>query len=158
MEEPKMDGPSNVAKTVRKILIVAIFGMGILILTASFSAERSLNPFAVKSANAELISAAPGFLALSANIAGLQTNSNFYLIDSTKQTICVYQLKGDKIRLTAARNFNRDTDIVDSSLDVMGGDGRMVKSFEGGNGLDRAEAENYAEGLKKLMEAAEKSK
>ena len=158
MEESKTERSSNLARNVRKLLLASIFGMVVLILSASLTGERSLNPFALKSANAELISAAPGFLALSANIAGINTSSNFYLIDSTKHVICVYQLKGEKIRLTAARQFEKDTDIVDSSLDVTGGDGRVVKSFEGGNGLDRAEAENYAEGLKKLVEAAEKSK
>ncbi len=158
MEEPRTASTLTFARSVRKLLLASIFGMVVLILSASLTGERSLNPFALKSANAELISAAPGFLAMSANIAGMQTNSNFYLIDSTKHVICVYQLKGDKIRLTAARQFEKDTDNVDASLDVTGGDGRVVKSFEGGNGLDRAEAENYAEGLKKLVEAAEKSK
>lgn len=154
MHEAETPRSGVVARMMRYGLFAGIAVLVVLIFTTQ-RAERSLNPFQLRPANAEILSAAPDYLAFSANFTN---NSKFYLIDTTKHVICVYQLKDDKIRLTAAREFSKDTDIVDSSLDLAGGDGKQMRSPEGGSGFDRGEAENYQAGLKKLLEATEKEK
>ncbi|MBI3828520.1 MAG: hypothetical protein HY291_03330 [Planctomycetes bacterium] len=141
------------ARRVRMALVACIALLAVLIFASARDGRGTLNPFDVRPANAELISAAPGYLALSASIGN---EVNFYLLDSTKQVICVYQMVGDKIRLVAARDWSRDTDIPDSSLNVVSADGRQqLKAFEGGTGLDRKDADAYADAVKKL-EAGEK--
>lgn len=147
MESTQGSKGDRIAKGVRYVLLAGIATMAVLIVASA------RNPFEVKTANAELISAAPGFLALSAS-TGQETN--FYLIDSTKQVICVYQMVGDKIRLVAARDYTKDMEIVDGSLNVLAADGRPLKPVEGGDGHDRKDAEAYADALKKLIESAEK--
>lgn len=148
MESNQASAGERWARRMRAVLIAGIALIAVLIFASARDGRGSLNPFEVRNANAEMISAAPGYLALSASIGN---EVNFYLLDSTKQVICVYQMVGDKIRLVAARDWSRDTDIPDSSLNVVSADGRQqLKAFEGGTGLDRKDAETYADAVKKL--------
>lgn len=140
----------KLAKFARYLLLFGIGGVLVLIVAAARGGHGSLNPVRVGSVNADMISAAPGCLVMTTTIG---TGTNFYLIDTIKQVICVYQMDGDKIRLVSAREYKPDVEIVDSSLDV-----GNIKSFEGGNGVDRQTAEAYGEGLKKVLEQYEKKK
>lgn len=151
MESTQVSKGERWARAVRFALLAGIATLSVLIVASVNDGAK--NPFRIKDANAELISAAPGFIAMSSSIG---TGVNFYLIDSTVGVICVYQMDGDKIRLVAARDFTHDTDIVDGSLNVTATDGKQIKAFEGGSGLDKKDAEAYAEALKKLIESAEK--
>ncbi|MCW8133362.1 MAG: hypothetical protein KIS92_23670 [Planctomycetota bacterium] len=151
MESTQVSRSERWARAVRFALLSGIAALSVLIV-ASVS-DGAKNPFRIKDANAELISAAPGFIAMTSSIG---TGVNFYLIDTNVGVICVYQMDGDKIRLVAARDFTHDTDIVDGSLNVVAADGKQLKAFEGGSGLDKKDAEAYAEALKKLIESAEK--
>lgn len=147
-------GNEKFALGVRYVLVAAIAVLAVLILKDARSA-RDINPLNVPSAQAGIVSAAPGYLVMSQAVT---LNDKFYLIDTTKQVICVYHMNGDKIRLGAARDFSSDTEIVDSSVDVMTATGKRIESFEGGTGISVTEAAEYAEGLKKLLEEAEKTK
>ncbi len=152
MEAQRPSFLTRIAKPIRNLLLVAVVVMAVL-LVASNRDGSAVHPFSIPEANAELISAAPGYLTLTVPAAG----GNFYIIDSTRQIICVYQLDGEKIRLVSARDFNRDTDIVDSSIRVMGANNRPIL-IEGGNGIDAQTAAIYADGLKKWMDENEKKK
>lgn len=151
MDSTQVSKSERFARAVRFALLAGIATLSVLIV-ASVS-DGAKNPFRIKDAHAELISAAPGYIALTSSTG---TGVNFYLIDTTVGVICVYQMDGDKIRLVAAREFTHDTDIVDGSLNVVAADGKPIKAFEGGSGLDKKDADAYAEALKKLIEAADK--
>ena len=142
---------AGLAKRIRFGLLLGIVVVVGLIFSASRQ-DSALQPFFMRPAYAGPVAAAPGFLALSA-VAGV--NQKFYLIDTTKEVVCTYQLEGDKIRLVSAREFKRDTDILDSSIELTGPDGKVIK-IEGGSGVDRETAEHYADGIKKLLEQSEK--
>lgn len=135
---------------IRNVLILAVFVFAVLLVTKQDDGG-SFNPLSVRNVNAEMIAAAPGFLALSVSPGG----GNFFIIDTSRQVICVYQLDGEKVRLVSARDFHRDTDIVDSSLVVPGPNNRPIK-IEGGSGVDAAAAAAYADGIKKAIDNAEK--
>lgn len=140
---------AKLAKFARYLLLAGIGGVLVLIVAAARSERGAFNPLEVRPVNADMISAAPGCLVMTATLG---TGTNFYLVDTIKQVICVYQMDGDKIRLVAAREYKHDIEIVDSSLDL-----GNIKSFEGSNGIDRQTSEVYAEALKKMMEQAEKN-
>jgi hypothetical protein len=135
----------RVARWVRLGLVAGIVGLAVLILV-DLRKDTGSGVY-LRSAHAD-IAAAPDFIALS---VAADQNSKFYLIDTTKQVICVYQLVGEKIRLVAARDFAQDTDIVDTSGAVGG-----QPSPEGGNGATVKEAILYRDALKKAIEDAEK--
>jgi hypothetical protein len=99
--------------------------------------DGSLNPVHIKNAHAGSLSAAPGYLFLADDFG---TKGRILVADSSSQKICVYSVTGDKIRLETVRDFSRDTDIVDSA--PLAG---VAKGFEGGNGLNSAEAAQYAD-------------
>lgn len=150
----RKSGNERFALGVRYVLVAAIAVLAVLILKDARSA-RDVNPLRVSDAQAGIVSAAPGYLVMSQSVT---VADKFYIIDTTKQVICVYHMNGDKIRLGAARDFSNDTEIVDSSVSVITAAGKRVDSFEGGSGVSVTEAAEYAEGLKKLLEDAEKKK
>jgi hypothetical protein len=160
-----------VARYIRYGLMAAIAAMvALILLEVPWHSEQR---FRVRSAYGD-IGAAPGLLVISiggggGGMAGLGGggdsgsasggggggggSTRFYIIDSAKKVICVYNMTGDKIRLVNARQYDCDTDILDASIDVPVAGGTM-KAFEGGNGLSRVEAKAYSEGLKKMMDQA----
>jgi len=135
----------RIAKFVRMGLVAGIVAVAAMIFV-DLRKDPSSGVY-LKSAHAD-IAAAPDFIALT---AAADQNSKFYLVDTTKQVICVYQLVGEKIRLVAARDFSQDTDIVDTSSAVGG-----QPSPEGGNGATVKEAILYRDALKKAIDDAEK--
>ena len=152
------------ALRVRYALMAAIAVMVVLLL---FQGPRSGSPrYVLNSAYAESVAAAPGFLAVmlpggggdvggggaGGGVGGLR----FYLVDTTKQVVCVYTMVGDRIRLVSAREYSRDMDIVDASLTVPTKGGAQIRSFEGTQGIDRATAEAYADGLREWQSKSEK--
>jgi hypothetical protein len=127
---------------------------GIAVVTALIIAGPSNgglpNPFELKKAQADGggICAAPGYLLLSVNTAG----SRFYIVDKNKQVICVYTMTGDKLRLQSVRKFDYDSDIFAGDLPTT----KDANGIEGGNGIDRTEAKDYAEAIKKARDEFEK--
>ncbi|HYF51945.1 MAG TPA: hypothetical protein VEJ63_21230 [Planctomycetota bacterium] len=136
----------KLATATRFCLVAGIAIVGALIL----SDKGAPNPFELKRATAEGgIAAAPGYLALTTNAAG----SRFYIIDKNKQVICVYTMTGDKLRLQSVRKFDFDSDIFAGDIATP-----KYKGIEGGNGIDRAEAKEYSEQIKKMRDDFEKKK
>src|SRR5689334_10684390 len=72
----------RLARRVRAVMLAGIGVLAVLIFASARDGRGSLNPFDVKPAHAEMISAAPNYLALSASVGN---ETNFYLLDSTKQ-------------------------------------------------------------------------
>jgi len=141
------------AKRVRWLLMLAIAFMIVLLLVDGRSGPASR--FAVRSAYAEPVAAAPGFIALT--LPGDGKDLRFYIIDTTKRVVCVYTLVGDKVRLVSAREYDRDMDIFDASFQVATKDGKsVINTFEGTQGVDRQTAAAYADGLQKLLDDASK--
>ena len=136
----------KLAQVTRFCLVAAIAVVAALILAA----PQQFNPLALKNATAEGgISAAPGYIALTANLGNA---SRFYIVDKNKQVICVYTMNGDKLRLQSVRRFDFDSDIFAGDLPTA----RQANGIEGGNGITRAEAKEYAEAIKKMREDFEK--
>ena len=152
MKEEEDNFIEKLPKYIFNVLVVSIAVMAALVVTQDRE-HGSSHPFAIRTANAEMIAAAPGFLTLSVPQAG----GNFYVVDSTKQVICVYQLDGDRIRLVSARDFSIDTEIKDSSLPLPGPNRRPIK-IEGGSGVDTDTAAFYAKQLKQYIENLSKAK
>ncbi|MFH0938832.1 MAG: hypothetical protein V1899_06090 [Planctomycetota bacterium] len=135
----------KLAYMMRVVLIGMIIVVAVLMITSS---HQSANPFSISRANAEGICATPGYLVLTASIGGA---NKFFIVDTNKQVICVYGMVGDKLRLVSARKFDFDSDIFDGSLQI-----GAMRGIEGGNGVTRAEAKIYSEGLKKAWDALPK--
>lgn len=133
----------KLARLTRLALLGGIAVVAALLLTSPRPLE---NPFAISRAQAEGIAAAPGYLSMTVT-AGNQ--AKFYVIDSNKKVVCVYDIVGDKVRLVSARKFDFDSDIFDGSIPVQPKFGRGI---EGGSGIDRKEAKEYSEAIKKLWD------
>jgi hypothetical protein len=139
--EPLSD---RLARYARYGLLIAIAVVGGMVLS---SARTQGNPFTIRPAVAEgSVTAAPGYLILSMNTGGA---SKFYLADTTKQVLCVYEITGDKLRLTGARKFDVDANIFDGSLP---GGGKYARGIEAGNGVTRDEAKEYGDAMTKMFE------
>ena len=138
---------SRAARWTRFTLLAAIAAVLGLIVTT----PRNEYPLTMSRAQANAISAAPGFL-LTSLTAG---NANqFYLVDTTKQIICVYNVTGDQLRLEAARKFDYDTEIADGSVAAKG-----IRIEGNTNGINRDDAKAYWEEIKPKIDALiEKSK
>jgi len=138
----------KLATATRFCLVAGIAIVGALILAGP---DRGLpNPFQLQRATAEGgIAAAPGYLVLSTNASG----SRFHIIDKNKQVICVYTMIGDKLRLQSVRKFDFDGDIYAGDIET-----NRLKGIEGGNGIDRKDAKEYSETIKKMREDFEKKK
>lgn len=144
------------AKSVRLVLLFAIAALASMALSNRPSTSSpSKNPFHLPFAEAAHTAAAPGFISLTIQNPG---NRKLCLIDKDKQRICVYSVKGDKLRLVSARAFNHDTDILDASLNVKSPTGGILSPIEGGSGVDSKTAAEYAEGLKIWEKEAAKGK
>jgi hypothetical protein len=132
---------SRAARWTRFTLLAAIAAVLGLIVTT----PRNEYPLTMSRAQANAISAAPGFL-LTSLTAG---NANqFYIVDTTKQIICVYNVTGDQLRLEAARKFDYDTEIWDSSVAAKG-----IRIEGNTNGIGRDDAKAYWEEIKPKIEA-----
>lgn len=135
-------------------VLLALIAVLLALIVAGPENRGIGNPLTLSRAQAEGVAAAPGHLVLT---SPMTNDSKFYLIDTTRKVVCVYNLNGSKMRLVAARKMDHDAEIVDSSVNVTTADGKsQIKSFEGGNGIDRSVAKDYSEGLKKMLEAATK--
>lgn len=135
----------RLARYARFGLLAAIAVLAGMILS-DMRQENNFNPLKLKSAMAEgAVTAAPGYLVLSMTTGG---TSKFYVADTTKQVMCVYEVNGDKLRLVGARKFDHDADVFDGSLPA----GKNARGIEGGNGITRAEAKDYAEATTKMFE------
>ncbi len=122
---------NRAAHWTRFTLIAAIAVVMGLILTT----PRNEYPLTMSRAQANAIGAAPGYLLTSLPQG---TGTQFYLVDTTKQIICVYNITGDKLRLEAARKFDTDSDIKDTSISV----GKV--QIEGkANGVSKDDAKIY---------------
>ena len=150
MSDPKTPLWDKLAKVARAILLVAIAAVLTLIVIGPRNSGLP-NPLMVQRAQAEGICAAPGYLLLPTKVGGA---SKFYIVDSTRQVICVYETNGDKIRLVSARKFDKDVEIFDASLATPN-----AKAPEGHTpGLNRKEAGEYADAIKAAKEKFEKKK
>jgi hypothetical protein len=130
----------------RIVLLTGIAVVAALILTASPQQRASMNPLSINPANATgSVCAAPNYLALTA--AG--GNQKLYLVDTNKKVICVYRIQSASVRLTAARKFDKDELILDSSLPLMNG-----KALEGSDGATRDQADKYGQDVQKLIESS----
>ncbi|MEI6234590.1 MAG: hypothetical protein WCT04_16165 [Planctomycetota bacterium] len=130
---------NRAATWTRFALLAAIACVLGLIVTT----PRNEYPLTMSKAQANLISAAPGYLFTSIQSGN---GSQFFLVDTNKQVICVYNVTGDKLRLEAARKFDYDTDVVDGSIGLKG------VIIEGGNGVSREQAKTYGDELKIKIE------
>lgn len=151
----------RITQAARFALLTAISVIAALILTAPRTETGLGNPFMMRPAMAEGaggagggISAAPGYLMLTIGING---TDKFYIVDTNKQTICVYSVLGDKLRLVSARKFDFDSEIPEGSLRATGDDGRSYV-LEAGNGFNREEAKTYSKYVKQAIEAAKPRK
>jgi hypothetical protein len=137
----------KLARVTRLVLLGGIAIIAALLVTSPRPLE---NPFAISRAQAEGIAAAPGYLSMTVTVGN---QSKFYIIDSNKKVICVYDIVGDKARLVSARKFDFDSDIFDGSLAVQP---KFARGIEGGSGIDRKEAKEYSEAIAKMWEDAKK--
>lgn len=156
----------RVARVTRVILVAAIVIVAALLITSP-GRPASLNPFVVGRANADAVSAAPGYIALTTRAT---ENDRFYIIDTNKQVICVYNIQSGQLRLVAARKFDFDSKIWDASVDLTQLSGNPnLKSFENGDGIFRDPppppgdqnancAKNYSEAWQKQWELNVKKK
>ncbi len=142
------DKPSILGRAARWTRFALLAGIAI-ILGVIVTTPRNEYPLQMSRAQAAGIAAAPGYLMTSLNAT---TADRFFLVDTNKQVICVYQVSGDQLRLIAARKFDIDSDILDGSFPMKG-----VK-LEGGNGLSREEAKSYLDEFKLLVEKIENGK
>lgn len=134
----------RLAKYARFGLLAAIAVLAGMII--SDARQENFNPLKLKTAMAEgAVTAAPGYLVLSMTTGG---TSKFYVADTTKQVLCVYEVNGDKLRLVGARKFDVDADVFDGSLPG----GKSARGIEGGNGITRAEAKEYGDAINKMFE------
>jgi len=158
-----MSDPSNAvqpgwAQRLRTALIFAVMLMvGLVLWKAPWDAGDN---YVMRSAYGSTIGASPGFLVMTIpGSGGRASDVKIYLIDSNKRVACVYAFRNEKIRLVSARKFERDMDILDASDVVRTVDGRnMITPPEGNNGFDRKTAADYADGLKKMIDDAEKKR
>jgi hypothetical protein len=149
MTDDKKSLGDRLAFTARMLILTGIGVLAILIATTP-----NANPLSVKHAQAEGgVAAAPGYLVLTTNGSNA---ARFYLVNSAKQTICVYTLNGGELRLVAARKFDYDSQIFDASIQVDLPSGMRMKAPEGTDGFDRTQAKAYAEGLKAMWDKAQK--
>ena len=130
---------SRAARWVRFALLAAIAVLLGLIVTT----PRNEVPLTMSRAQANAIAAAPGFLLTSLTAAN---GSQFFLVDTVKQVICVYNVTGDKLRLEGARKFDTDSDILDGSVP-------SHIQVEGGNGASRDDAKAYWDDAKPKIDA-----
>jgi preprotein translocase subunit Sec61beta len=146
----------KIALTARYALLAGIVLFGGLLLT-KLRNENGTTPSGLPKimsvAQAETIAAAPGYLLLSTDVGG---NRKFYIFDSGKKVICVYSLTGDSLRLVSAREISEDLKIADTSIDVRTPSGVVIRSPEGGSGINREQAKQYGAGLQKYLEEEEK--
>lgn len=142
----------RLARIVRGVLLAAIAVVIALIIVGPKN-HGLPNPFAVGPVQADgPLSAAPGYIMLPIKTGGA---AKFYVCDTNKQVICVYETTGEKLRLVGARKFDKDIEIFDASIQVSG----AAKAPEGHHpGLTREEAGSYAEAIKAAREKAEKKK
>lgn len=139
----------RLASGARLVLITAITVIAVLIVVGPNN--HTANPLKVGPAQADgSVAAAPGYLMMTVKQGGA---AKFYLCDTNKQMICVYETNGEKLRLVGARKFDHDSTIFDASLNF-----GKARSFEGGNGIDRKTAEIYATEIKEAREKAAKKK
>lgn len=132
------------ARWMRFALLTAIAVLLGLIVTT----PRNQVPLSMSRAQANAVAAAPGFLLTTLTATN---GSQFFLVDTVKQVICVYNVTGDKLRLEGARKFDTDSDILDGSFP-------SHPAIEGGNGLARDEATAYWQETKpKIDKLAEKT-
>ncbi|MGD0090290.1 MAG: hypothetical protein ABSE73_10255 [Planctomycetota bacterium] len=130
----------RLARIARFVLLACIAVITALIILGPRNHGQP-NPVSVGSVHAEGgICAAPGYLMMPVNTGGA---SKFFVCDTNKQVICVYETKGDHLRLVSVRKFDRDLEIFDGSIPVGG------KFLDGhANGMDRKEAGAYADAIK----------
>jgi hypothetical protein len=138
----------RLAKIARFVLLVAIGVIAALIILGPKN-HGLPNPVSVGPVQADGgICAAPGYIMMPINTGGA---AKFYVCDTNKQVICVYETKGDHLRLVGVRKFDKDLEINDGAIPVNG------KILDGHHpGLDRAEAAAYGEGIKAAREKAKK--
>src|ERR1017187_6492465 len=111
---------------VRYVLLAAIAVLlGLIVTTPHY-------PQIISRAQAEGISAAPGYLLTT---MGVGQGERLYIVDTNKQVICTYSVTGDQLRLQSARKFDNDLTIPDASFSIQG-----VGKIEGGNGITRDQA------------------
>jgi len=140
----------RLAKIARGILLAAIAVVVTLIILGPKN-HGLPNPLSVGRVNAEGgICAAPGYLMMPVKTGGA---SKFYVCNTSKQVICVYETNGDKLRLVGVRKFDKDVEIFDASLQV----GKTPPEGHS-EGIDRTQAGAYGEAIKTLREKAEKKK
>jgi hypothetical protein len=140
----------KLASVTRFVLVAGIAVVGALILAGPERGGIS-NPLLMQRAQADGgIAAAPGYLLLSVNAAG----ARFFIVDKNKEVICSYTMTGEKLRLQSVRKFDYDSEIFAGDLPA----GKETQGIEGGNGIDRAEAKEYADAIKKLRDDFEKKK
>jgi len=142
-----MTGFAQRATTVcRFLLLTGIAVVAALILTASPQQRAAVNPLQIGPASAAGgICAAPNYLSMTT----MNGNNKFYVIDTNRKVICVYRIQASAIRLVAARKFDADERIWDSSLPLMNN-----KPLEGSDGATRDQASKYADDVQKLIETA----
>jgi hypothetical protein len=150
MTDVKPTWGDRLATYTRATLLTAIAVIVALLIVGKRNGGMDY-PLTMDMAQANGIAATPGYLALNTS-----AGSVFYIIDTNKQVICTYKTNGGELRLVSARKFDYDGDIPDGSLAIPVPGGRTIKALDGSDGLDRATAKEYSEGLKKMMEAAPK--
>lgn len=136
----------RMARVARFALLTAIAVVVSLLLIGSQNQNRgSMNPFHMGQAQADAMSAAPGYLALTVNLGA----GHFHIIDTDKKVICVYSMVGDKAHLVSARKFDSDSDILAGDIPTP----KHPQGLGGGNGVSRTEAKEYADEVQKMIEA-----
>ncbi|HOX05248.1 MAG TPA: hypothetical protein PK280_02510 [Planctomycetota bacterium] len=81
---------------------------------------------------------ANGVVALTAQNVGTGRAELLYIVDTAKQRICVYSWNGTRLGLVAARAFDYDLEVLDSSGD------KTIESAEGAaRGYVKAQVESF---------------
>jgi len=137
-------------KTARLVLITAVAVVaGLLVLDGrrgQTSGTLLIPPALAQSG----IAAAPGHLAFAMDTRN--PAARFYLVDTDKRMICVYQLVNEQLRLVSARDITNDSDIRDST-EAIRTKTKFAPAFEGQNGLDVEQTKKYLEAQNALDEA-----
>jgi len=135
----KPDIATRAARWTRFALIAAIA----LVLGLIVTTPRNEYPLVMSRAQANAIAAAPGFLMTALTSAN---GNQFYLVDTHKQIICVYNVTNDQLKLEAARKFDLDSDIKDGSIP------HKIKIDGNSNGASREDAKAYWDDLKEKVQ------
>lgn len=149
MSDQKASLGDRLAGIARGVLLAAI-GVVVALIVVAPRGSGNRMPEIMTRAQAEGISAAPGYIMMTAKTGGA---SKFFLCDTNNKVLCIYETNGEQLRLIGARKFDADATIFDGSLPAQG----FPKGIDGNSaGVDRKTAAAYAQSIEAQKAAADK--